>query len=103
MQKIERWMLLLVSFTLVGLGEELVNRFLQANVSHSRPWSRALAIMVVVGIAYTLAAEVLSPQVSKSIRKVHEAVKPGRGGLAGICGAVVLLGLVYLGYFLVYR
>jgi uncharacterized membrane protein len=103
MQKIERWLLLIVSFTLVGLGEELVSRFLQANVPHSRPWSRALAIMLVVGVAYTFAAEMLDPKISRSVRSLHGAVKPGRGALAGVCGAAVLLGLVYLGYYFVYR
>ncbi|MHC4916130.1 MAG: hypothetical protein ACYTGB_11640, partial [Planctomycetota bacterium] len=101
MRRLERWLLLALGFVSIGLGEELLTGVLEARVAS--PWARALVIMVVVGVAYTLAAEVLAPRVRKSIRKVHGAVKPGRGAAAGVIGAAVLLAAAYVGYYFTYR
>ncbi len=100
LRKTQRWLLLLVGLLGIGLGEEWLTILLQKGVPNK--WLRALIIMLVVGIAYALAAEVLAPRLHKSLRKVHGAVKPGRGHLAGIAGAIVLLGAIYLGFYFTY-
>ncbi len=97
-RKLQRWLLLVVAFLSVGLGEEWLTNMLQAAGWRSR-WLKALVIMLVVGVAYALAAEVLAPYLHKSVRKMHGAVKPGRGALAGVIGALALLAAVYLGYY----
>jgi len=101
LRKTQRWLLLLVGLLGIGLGEEWLTNLLQLSVPNR--WLRALLIMMIVGIAYTMAAEVLAPRLHKSIRKVHGAVKPGRGYLAGIAGALVLLGVTYLGFYFTYK
>ena len=93
-------MLLTVGFLSLGLGEEWLARFLQGRVINR--WLMALAIMLVVGVAYTVAAEIVAPRLHRQIKKIHGAVKPGRGELAGIAGALILFGLVYLGYYFTY-
>jgi len=101
MRRLERWLLLALGFVTIGLGEELLTAVLARRVGS--PWLRALVIMVAVGIAYALAAEVFAPRIRKSIRKVHGAVKPGRGAAAGVVGAVLLLAAAYAGYYFTYR
>jgi uncharacterized membrane protein len=101
LRDVQKWLLLMVGFLLVGLGEELLTNLLQDKLSE--PWSKALAIMLVVGVAYTLASEMLDPMIGRSVKRAHGALKPGRGALAGIVGALLLLGLVYLGYYFTYR
>jgi hypothetical protein len=101
LRKLQRWLLLTVGLLLIGLGEELLSLLLQRAVPNL--WLRALIIMLVVGIAYAMAAEVLAPRLHRSVRGVHGAVKPGKGLLAGIVGAILLLGAVYLGYYFTYK
>ena len=96
-RKLQRWLLLVVSFLALGLGEEWVTSLLRG-AGWSR-WLKALIIMLVVGLAYALAAEVLAPYLHRSVRKMHGAVRPGHGLLAGMIGAVLLLVAVYLGYY----
>jgi hypothetical protein len=101
LRKVQRWLLLLVGLLGIGLGEELLTNLLQISVPNR--WLRALLIMLIVGIAYGLAAEVLAPRLNRSIRSVHGAVKPGRGVLAGIAAAIGLLVAIYLGFYFTYR
>jgi hypothetical protein len=98
---LERWMLLTAGLLVIGLGEEWATELLRDWVGP--PWKRALVIMVAVGMAYALAVEVLAPWIQKYVRRVHGAVKPGRGQLAGMLGAIVVVGLVYVGYYFTYR
>jgi hypothetical protein len=101
LRKTQRWLLLTVGLLIIGLGEQLLCMLLCEAVPNK--WLRALIVMLVVGISYAMAAEVLAPRVHRSIRGVHGAVKPGRGLLAGIVGAILLLGATYLGYYFTYR
>jgi hypothetical protein len=98
---LQKWILLLSGFLILGLGAEYLTLFLQKFI-HNK-WALALSIMVVVGVVFTLAAEALSPTVDRSIKELHSTVKPGKGQLAGILAALLLLGGVYLAYYFTYK
>ncbi len=94
---IEKRLVLLVTFLALGLWQHWVGRAVDA-VDLAPRW-KTVFLMACVIFSYTIAAEVVTPRLQGLIKKVHGSLKPARGAAAGILVAIVLLALLFFGYF----
>jgi hypothetical protein len=102
MRAFQGWLLTVVCFLTMGLGSEWLARWLQGEVPAMRHAWQVLFRMAVLGVAFSIASDLIRPSVQGHIKRLHGAVRPGRGALAGALGALALLVAVYVGYYYTY-
>jgi len=103
MRALQCWLLTAVSFLAMTLGSEWLARYLKSEAVGLGPAGRALFRMAVLGIGFWIAADLVRPYLQGYVKRLHGAVRPGRGAAAGVLGALLLMAAVYLGYYYTYR
>ncbi len=102
MRAFQAWVLTAVCFLTLNLCSEWFARFVLERSKTLGQAECAAIRMLVLGIVFAIAANLVRPGLLKWLRSVHGQVKPGRGAIAGVIGALLLLGAVYLGYYFTY-
>jgi hypothetical protein len=105
MRAFQGWLLTTVCFLTMTLGTEWLGRWIQneGGVPTMNRAQHALFRMVVMGVAFSIASDLIHPHMQSYVKRLHGAVRPGRGVLAGVLGAVLLLAAVYAGYYFTYK
>jgi hypothetical protein len=102
MRAVQGWLLTTICFLTMSLGSEWLSRWLQSEFPTSSHAYKVLFRMAVLGVAFSIAADLIRPHVQSYVKRLHVAVRPGRGAMGGLLGALVLLAAVYCGYYCTY-
>jgi multisubunit Na+/H+ antiporter MnhB subunit len=103
MRAFQCWLLTAVGFLTMNLGSEWLARYLKSEAVGLGPAGRALFRMVVLGLAFAIAADLIHPYLQGYLKRLHGALRPGRGATAGVLGALALVAALYFGYYYTYR
>jgi hypothetical protein len=63
---------------------------------------RVLLIMGYVVFTYTVAAEMITPYLQRTIRGVHGSLRQKKGAVAGVITALAMLAMLFWGYYSTY-
>jgi hypothetical protein len=104
MRAFQCWLLTSVCFLAFCLGSEWFARAVLKDpaVTGLGHAERTLVRMFVLGLAFALAVDVIKPWLLRTVRKVHGAVRGGRGAFAGVLVALLLMAAVFAGYYFTY-
>ncbi len=103
MRAFQCWLLTVCGFLVLDLGSEHLQNWLQNSSVRLGHAQRALLLMLVSGIAFTLASDLLQPYLQKTIKKTHGMIRPSRGAAGSLIGALALLVAIYFGYYFTFR
>jgi hypothetical protein len=103
MRAFQGWLLTTICFLTMSLGSEWLSRWLQSEVPATNHAYKVLFRMAVLGVAFSIAADLIRPHMQAYVKRLHVAVRPGRGALGGLLGALALLVAVYFGYYFTYK
>lgn len=102
MRAFQCWLLTTVCFLTMSLGSEWLSRWLKEAAPTMNHHQSTLFRILVLGIAFSIAANLVRPYLQSYVKRVHVAVRPGSGALAGIIGALILMVAVYFGFYYTY-